>query len=382
MKKIVFVTGTRADYSKMKIIISRLDNLDGFDVHVFVCGMHTMKKCGNTYKDILDDQHKNIHIAFETSQYTNMSDSLGGTILSFSEYVYKIQPDLIVVHGDRIEALAGAVVGCLNNVIVAHIEGGEISGTIDESLRHAITKLSHIHFVSNSEAKRRVIQIGEKEHSVYIVGSPDIDIMLDGRIPKVEDVKADYKITIDKYGILIYHPVTTEYDIIEYNVRQLLEALKDSGKNYIVILPNNDLGADLILNAYKQLANNPKFNIVSSVKFEQFLSILKNAEFIIGNSSAGIKEACVYGIPAIDVGTRQRGRYSVEKIKNIVHVDENRFKILDAIENVNKYRYVSSIFGSGDSSEKIVDILNRQEFWYVSIQKQFVDLKKLRDSFH
>lgn len=373
-KKIVFVTGTRADYGKMKKIIQELDNMDKFDVYIYICGMHTLKQCGETYKDILDDHYKNTHIAFETCELADMSNALGKTIISLSEYIYNIKPDLIVVHGDRIEALAGALVGSLNNIFVAHIEGGEVSGTIDESIRHSITKLSHMHFVSNNEAKRRVLQLGEKECDIYVIGSADIDIMLSDKIPNIEDVKAQYEICFEKYGIVIYHPVTTEYNAIKNNINQLINALVDSGKNYIVILPNNDSGAELILDGYNQIKANHRFKILASLKFEQFLSILKNAEFIIGNSSAGIKEACVYGIPTIDVGTRQNGRYTEAKIKNIIHVDENENKILDAIQNINNYKYTSSIFGSGNSSKKFINILNSEEFWCVSIQKKFIDL--------
>ena len=166
-KKILFITGTRADYGKIKSLMKRLDALPEYEVYIYVSGMHLIEKYGNTYKEVLKDDYKNVYIAFGQHYSSSMSYNLGNVISNLTGYVSSIKPDMIVVHGDRSDALAGAIVGALNNIIVAHIEGGEISGTIDDSIRHAITKFAHLHFVANEEAKRRLEQLGENEEYIY-----------------------------------------------------------------------------------------------------------------------------------------------------------------------------------------------------------------------
>ena len=146
-KRIVFITGTRADYGKIKPLIKVLNNDSKFEVFIFVCGMHLLEKFGSTYEEILKDNYKNTYVAYGLLPTHNTSINIGNTIIHLSGYVENIKPDMIIVHGDRIEALAGAVVGALHNILVAHIEGGEVSGTIDESIRHAVSKFSHLHFV-------------------------------------------------------------------------------------------------------------------------------------------------------------------------------------------------------------------------------------------
>ena len=171
------MTGTRADYGKLKSLMIEVENNDDFELHIFVTGMHMLSKYGSTYLEIEKDGFRNIYKFVNTKMNLGMDITLSNTIVGFSNYVSELKPDLIVVHGDRVEALAGAIVGALNNIKVAHIEGGEISGTIDESIRHAVTKFSHLYFVANEEAKKHVIQLGEKEENIYVIGSPDIDIM-------------------------------------------------------------------------------------------------------------------------------------------------------------------------------------------------------------
>ena len=298
--------------------------------------------------------------------------NLGNVISNLTNYVMKTRPDMIVVHGDRIDAMAGAVVGALNNIIVAHIEGGELSGTIDESIRHAITKLSHIHLASNNEAKNRLIQLGEEEKRIFVIGSPDIDIMLSDKLPQIDAAKKRYDILFDKYAICMYHPVTTEVQDLESHVDNLVRAMIDSNRNYVVVYPNNDLGSDIIINAYKRLKKIDRFRVFPSLRFEYFLSLLKDADFMIGNSSAGIRETGVYGVPSIDLGTRQRGRYS-EKNKNLQHIDEDYDQILNAISAADEYRHISYQFGKGNSTDHFMKIINDDAIWNMNIQKIFVD---------
>lgn len=177
-KKILFITATRADFSKLKSLIQILQKTKNFDVRVFVTGMHLLKIYGNTVNEIYRSKIKNI-ICFknQTEKNYSMVKSMSHTLKGLNNYIKKNYLDLIIIHGDRMEALAGAVAGAFNNIPVAHIEGGELSGTIDDSIRHSISKLSHFHFVSNLESKKRLIQMGESKKSIFVIGSPDLDIM-------------------------------------------------------------------------------------------------------------------------------------------------------------------------------------------------------------
>lgn len=372
-KKVLFVTGTRADYGKMKSLMKILGENPATEPYIFVCGMHLAKTFGSTYTEVLQDMHKNVYVAYGLSQSQNGSVNLGNTISCLAGYVENIKPDMIIVHGDRMDAMAGALVGALNNIIVGHIEGGELSGTIDESIRHAISKFAHIHFVCTEEAKKRLIQLGEEESRIHVIGSPDIDIMLSDKLPSLEESLGWYEIPFQNYGILMYHPVTTENDTIGQKIKAVVDGVLESGRNYIVVYPNNDLGSEVILNEYKRFEGNPRFRVFPSLRFERFLTLLKNAEFIVGNSSAGIRESGVYGVPGIDIGTRQSGRYSTTHIKNLQHVEEDAKAIVEAIDRTPMHRWSSSTFGSGNSTQQFNAILSDPKFWEIKIQKRFID---------
>ncbi len=372
-KKVLFITGTRADYGKMKPLMRALDLSPLFSVYIFVCGMHLLETFGSTYEEVRKDGYENIYIAYGLSQTQSASVNLGNTISYLSGYVENIKPNMILVHGDRTDALAGAVVGAFHNILVGHVEGGELSGTIDESIRHAISKFAHVHFVCTEEARERLIQMGEEEKRIYIIGSPDIDIMMGSGLPMFNETRKRYEIPFESYGILMYHPVTTEYEVIGEKIGIVVDAVLKSGKNYIVVYPNNDLGSEIILNEYKRLENNKRFRIFPSLRFEYFLTLLKNADFIIGNSSAGIRESGVFGVPAIDIGTRQNGRYLLCENPNLQHVDEDVDNILDAIFATSNYRSSSFVFGKGNSTEIFMKIISQSDFWTTEIQKCFVD---------
>ena len=169
-KKILFITGTRADYGKIKPIMQKMEKKqEEYEVFVYVSGMHLLQKYGSTYREVQKDGYKNTYVAFEQVMTDNMSYNLGVVLMNLARYADQIKPDMIVVHGDRIDALAGAITGALNNILVAHIEGGEISGTIDDSIRHAISKFAHLHFVCNEEAKKRLLQMGEQKERIFVI---------------------------------------------------------------------------------------------------------------------------------------------------------------------------------------------------------------------
>jgi UDP-N-acetylglucosamine 2-epimerase (hydrolysing) len=305
-----------------------------------------------------------------------MDITLSRTIEGFANYIHLIQPDLIVIHGDRIEALAGATVGALNNILVAHIEGGEISGTVDELIRHSVSKLSHIHFVANEEAQKRLLQMGENECSTYIIGSPDMDAMLSKGLPTIDDVKLSYEITFNEYAVSMFHPVTTEYEHMDEYAANYIQALESSNYNYVIIYPNNDKGSEFILNKLRKIEHNPQFRIFPSVRFEAFLVLMKYAQFVIGNSSAGIREAPYYGVPTINVGTRQNGRTNNPFI---VHTSYTSNEITNAISNISNHVITPQfLFGDGKSDEKFLEIISLEQFWETPKQKIFADILKTK----
>ncbi|MBD1383012.1 UDP-N-acetylglucosamine 2-epimerase [Metabacillus arenae] len=377
-KKVVFLTGTRADYGKIKSLMAKVLKSDKYELDIFVTGMHMLSKYGSTYKEIEKDGFKNLFKFVNTKFNQNMDITLSNTIVGFSNYVSEMEPDLIVVHGDRVEALAGAVVGALNNIKVAHIEGGEVSGTIDESIRHAITKFAHIHMVANEEARSRVIQLGESPDSVFVIGSPDIDIMFSESLPSLEAAFDHYEIKFDEFGIFMYHPVTTELAKLKQNISQVVDALIESNENYVVVYPNNDEGSSIILEEFNRLDGNPRFKIFPSIKFEFFLTLLKNCKFMIGNSSAGVRETSVYGVPSIDLGSRQQGRYDTMLSKNIVSVKEDTSLILHYIKNIDKVPVLQvSPFGEGNSDLRFLEILDSENVWNNEFQKKFIGLNQM-----
>ena len=370
-KKIVFLTGTRADFGKIKSLIEILQDNNQFEVHIFVTGMHMLEEYGYTLIEVQRCGFPNIETFNNHTDEATMDLTLGKTIQGFSAFVNKIRPDLIVVHGDRVEALAGAIVGSLNNILVSHIEGGEVSGTIDELIRHSTSKMSHIHFVANQLAEKRLIQMGELSDSIEIIGSPDLDIMFSNNLPSLEKVKRYYEIEFENFAIAMYHPVTTEADRISEYANNFVDAIERSGENYVLIYPNNDLGSKAILNAYKKLEGNPKFKIYPSIRFEYFLTLLKYSKFIIGNSSAGIREAPTYGIPTINIGSRQENRALHSHIINVSYKSED---ILNAINsNPSPVEADNSDFGKGDSAQKFLSFLSSNKIWKINHQKQFKD---------
>lgn len=372
MKRILFITGTRADFGKIKSLISILDNHPDFEVSIFVTGMHMQLLYGATYREVERCGCKHIFKYLNATSESTMDLTLSKTIEGLSTYIKEFPTDLLVVHGDRVEALAGAIVGSLNNILVAHIEGGELSGTIDELIRHAVSKLSHIHFVANESARRRLLQLGEQEASVHVIGSPDMDILFSEDLPALDEVRRYYEIPFETYGVVMYHPVTTEYECTEHHVNNLVNALLADSHNYVIIYPNNDLGSRIILDAYRRLSGNLRFRLIPSMRFEYFLTLLKEASFVLGNSSAGVREAPAYGVPCINIGSRQQNRATSPVIYNCT---EDTANILSAIACLGERSAGQEhVFGKGNSAELFYSIIEEPFFWKTLRQKQFNDL--------
>jgi len=372
MKNIIFVTATRADYGKLKSIILSCQKIKQFNIHVFVTGMHNLSTYGSTFYEIKNDKVQNIKRFYNQILGENSSKIFSKTVLGFSKYVNKINPDLVVVHGDRIEPLACAVVCCLGNIKLAHFEGGELSGTIDEILRHSISKLSNIHFVTNSIARKRLIQMGELSNSIFITGSPDVDLILSNNLPSLYDVKKKYDIAFKSYVIALFHPVTTDIKNLKKYISNFIRSLKLSKENIVLIFPNNDLGSKIIIEEYKKIRNN-NIRIFPSLRFEYYLTLLKNCKFIIGNSSSGIMEAAYYGVATINIGDRQNNRANLESIIDCSYESSSILRAIKKLSVTKKFAK-SRFFGDGRSSSKLLKILKSKKIWKISNQKQFKEI--------
>ena len=333
--------------------------------------MHLKKKYGSTYTQIEKDFiNTKIYKVNNYQKNDNMDIILAKTIKNVGKVIKKINPELVVIHGDRVETLAATIYCNFNNIFTCHIEGGEVSGTVDESIRHATTKLAHAHFVSNLKAKNILKRMGEIKANIYIIGSPEVDIMIGNNLPSQIKVKKRYNIKYDKYAIFLFHPVTTlNKEDIENQCRILLKVLTLSMKNYVVILPNNDTFSSTIFKFINKLKKYKNIKILPSLRFEYYLTLLKNSEFIIGNSSSGIREAPVYGVKAINLGDRQKNRTNSN---SIINLDFNEKKILREIKKIKKPKNKKNfIFGRGGSAKKFINVINKKKFWLTSRQKHF-----------
>jgi UDP-N-acetylglucosamine 2-epimerase (hydrolysing) len=245
---------------------------------------------------------------------------------------------------------------------------------VDELIRHAVTKMSHVHFVANEEALRRLLQLGERPESIHVIGSPDIDLMMSPTLPSIEEVKNYYDIPFGDYGVIMFHPVTTDLPDTENSAQAIAQAVLESGRAHVVIYPNNDEGCELIFEAWKRLENNKLVKLLPSMRVEYFLVLLRNARYLLGNSSAGIRECPVYGVPAINVSSRQNGRANSPCI---VNVDGQFHDILRAMDAswMNTARHIPDLaFGSGNSAKLFLAALCDNKFWQISTQKQFNDI--------
>lgn len=371
-KKIIFITGTRADYGKIKNLIKTLSSKKIFDIHIFVTGMHLLKKYGSTKNIIIKENKRNakIHL-FQNQSYEDQLDIiLSKTVNGFSKYLKKIEPDMVVIHGDRVETLAAAISSSFNNFLTCHIEGGEQTGTIDEHIRHSVTKLAHIHLVSNLNAKKNLLRMGENPKSVFIVGSPEVDLMKSKQLPDLKEVKKRYNINFENYAILIFHPVTTNLKSLKNEVNIILKVLNKLNKNTVIVLPNNDPGSYFIFEIYRKFKKNKNFKFIDSMRFEYFLTLLKNSSFILGNSSSGVREAPYYGVPTINIGTRQINRANTKSILNILTISKKKLEMKILKINDKNLKKIK-LFGNGNSAKKILNLFKDKNIWNTSIQKKF-----------
>ncbi len=319
MINISFVSGTRADYGKIKPYIDFLTTQPDKKVSVFVTGMNMLKKHGMTYQFIQKDLGKKCPIYLDKGfKSQNTALETAHIIQSFDAYLKKEKIDFVFVHGDRPEVLATTTASVFNNIPVCHIEAGDLSGSVDESIRHATSKLSHQFLVADENAKEILLKMGEDEHTIHITGNSSLAFQPTPLSPQ-EQAQID---SFKNYAILIYHPVTTVAPtFIQKEISDIMTTLKDIGKETIVISPNNDLGNEAILETYHHFKKTPNFHFVQSFSFSAFYHLLQRADFLIGNSSCGIKEAPYYHTPVIDIGCRQFNRFHHLKLKHFHHID-------------------------------------------------------------
>ena len=367
---LLFVTGTRADYGKLEPL-ALAAVAAGHRVSFFVTGMHMMGRYGLTKEEV--HRRGDFHIIeFINQREGDPQDIiLAKTISGFSDYIQECKPDLVIIHGDRVEALACSMVCATNYIRCAHIEGGEVSGTIDEQFRHCNTKLSSVHLVSSDEAKARVERLGERSEAIHVIGSPELDIHGMPSGVHIDEVRERYEIRAIEYGICVFHPVTSEVSHIGEQARALFEALIKTGHFFVVILPNNDPGSKMILETIDKLPVD-RFRVLPSMRFAYFSELMRNSKGIVGNSSIGVREAPFIGIPSLDVGTRQSNRGDAKSILRCSAFDTKtigRF-FLD-YWGVKFER--SHNFGNGDASTAFVKLISEDSFWTSPLQKYFVE---------
>ena len=369
VRKILFLTGTRADFGKIEPL-ARVVADAGFSVSFFVTGMHMMARYGETRLEVKRFQGAEFFEFVNQREGDGLDFILAKTVTGFSDFVHEHRPDLVVIHGDRVEALAASIVCALRYIPSAHIEGGEVSGTIDESIRHCNSKLCAAHFVSSEFARQRVMSLGEPADRVFTIGSPELDVHARPSGVSLDAVREYYKIPFDSFGVVIFHPVASETDTIGQQAQSLFTTLERSGKPFVVIAPNNDPGTEQIFDAIETLPED-RFRLLPSMRFAYFSELLKNAAVFIGNSSAGVREAPFLGLPSLNIGTRQHNRAESDSVVHASAFDT------PAIERFlsdywNKRVPPSHDYGSGNAAKKFLEVISDPGFWSLPKQKVFI----------
>lgn len=381
MKKIISIlTATRAEYGLLKPIIAKLNKVEEFDVRIVATGAHLSPEFGLTYKEIVEDGFsidKKIEILLSSDTPTSISKSMGIAIIGFADYFEKLNPDLLIVLGDRYETLAVAITAMNQRIPIAHLYGGETTeGAIDESIRHAITKLSYLHFTSTAEYRKRVIQLGEHPDRVYNVGAIGIENILNEKLLSKEKVEEELIIDTNRpYAMVTFHPVTLENNSSKRQVESLLEVCKRyKNINFIFTKANADSEGRIInqiIGDYAKMNENIKyFNSLGMIKY---LSALKYCSMVIGNSSSGLLEAPSFGIPTVNIGDRQKGRMQASSVINCQPTyEEIKLAIELALNDlfIKQAKMTENPYGNGNTSDKVINVIKD----YLLSKK--IDLKK------
>jgi len=374
-RKISVTTGARADYGILRPVLQAILKSKKLELYLIVTGTHLSKKHGLTINEIKRDGFKifaTIDMVPQGDTNYFMSKALGEGIVAFSKIFSKLRPDINLILGDRDEMLASALAAAHMNIPNAHIHGGDKSGGIDEYNRHAITKISNIHFAATKKSKERIIKMGENPKYVFLTGSPGLDEVVNNKITNKKDLEKKYGLKFDGSEILLLqHPVTTQTKISGEQILSTLKAIAKTKKTTIAIAPNSDAGNKIIFKYLESFSRKYDFiKMYRSLPRSDYLGLLKNCGVLVGNSSSGMIEANYFQIPVINIGIRQEGR---EKGKNVLDLKYASVKsIYDTILKVLKIKKSiksTNVYGNGNASKKILYCLEKINLSKDLIQK-------------
>jgi UDP-hydrolysing UDP-N-acetyl-D-glucosamine 2-epimerase len=364
-RKILYISGTRADYGLMRSVLRSIHSHPDLSLDIVVTGMHMMEEFGNTIEEIKEDgfRYHPIDVQYRDDTKESMALFIGQFLQELVPVIHSIHPDIILVLGDRGEMLAGAIAGVYLSIPVAHIHGGEVTSTVDDYARHAITKLAQIHLVATEKSRDRIIGMGEDASRIFVVGAPGLDQILHEPLLNREQLAQKYRIDFSEPVILvIQHPVTLESDKAPDQIRETLEAVVSLHYQTIIIYPNADAGGRAMINVIREYDTLPHIKIFSSIPHRDYVSMLKQASVLVGNSSSAIIEAPLFGVPVVNIGTRQRGR---ERADNVIDAGYDRKKISAGIDKAlhdsafrEKVKSCKNPYGDGNASKRISKILS------------------------
>jgi UDP-hydrolysing UDP-N-acetyl-D-glucosamine 2-epimerase len=366
--KITTVLVDRANYGRLKPVLEIMHNDTDIELNIVCTGTMLLDRFGKSVDLVKKDGfnvEEEIYIELEGSVPSTMAKSIGLAVIELSNAFQRQSPDFVLLIGDRSETLGAAIAAVYQNFCLIHIQGGEITGSIDESARHAITKLAHFHFPSTIQAGKNIVQMGEHKERVFPYGCPSADVVCNSKLnsynaPSSMGVGPELDLTTD-YLLVLFHPVTTEYSSAEEQMIELLRAIKDLDMQTVLIWPNIDAGADGVSQAirrFRENNNKTKLHAYKNFEPEEYIPLLNNTVCAIGNSSSFIRDASFLGTPVVLVGSRQDGRESSDAV---IKTTASKADIVQKIKfqlSHGKYKK-SSLYGKTGVSEKIVDRIKK-----------------------
>jgi GDP/UDP-N,N'-diacetylbacillosamine 2-epimerase (hydrolysing) len=379
LRSVAVVTGTRAEFGILTPILVEIMRSKDLELHIIATGMHLSEVHGYTLKDIERSGFRVDEVVDMSpcdDSEASMAKALGKGIIGVTEAFERINPDIVLVLGDRSEAFAGAIAGAYTNRVVVHVHGGEVTkGCIDESIRHAVTKLAHVHFPATRDGAERIIKLGERRANVHVVGAPALDVILNVAKSTPEEVAKELGLDLTKPIILaVQHPVTTQADEAADQMRVTLAALVALHEQTVLLYPNNDAGGIRMIKVIERSNFPPYIRTYPSLPQKQYLGLMATAAVMVGNSSSGIIEAPSFGLPFVNIGMRQEGRLRGD---NVIDVPHDRDAIVEAVrkalhdkafrEKVSKRR---NPWGDGKAAKRIVKLLSELEITEELLQKQ------------
>lgn len=386
MKKICIVTGTRAEYGLLKPVIEKVYQSEELELQLVVTGMHLSSEFGLTYQEIENDGYPitaKIEMLLSSDTPVGITKSMGVALLGFADYFSNNRPDIVVILGDRYEMLEVASAAMIARVPIAHIHGGEATeGLIDEAIRHSITKMSHLHFVTTHEYRRRVIQLGESPKNVHNVGALGIENVKNVNLLDKDVLEKNLKFCFCEPIIMVtYHPVTLEEESAQQCFENVLKVI-DKYKELSVIFTkaNSDTNGRIINKMIDEFVaeNSERCVCYASLGQLRYLSALKYCSAVLGNSSSGIIEVPSFGIPTVNIGDRQAGRVRAESVVDCGNSEpeiEEALKLVLSQDFKNKCKNVSNPYEGSQTSERIVKIISQALNEGINIKKKFYDLR-------